>query len=91
MKLTRDYRLVEQQYKNVQLDVKRKRGLAEARQREAVRMEEEEKERTRRGNNNDGFGGSGEDMSEGAMRWQMQIQEDVSYLHVINRTKFMVL
>ena len=54
-------------------------------------MEEEEKERKRRGNNNDGFGGSGEDMSEGAMRWQMQIQEDVSYLHVINRTKFMVL
>ena len=91
VKLTRDYRLVEQQYKNVQLDVKRKRGLAEARQREAVRMEEEEKERKRRGNNNDGFGGSGEDMSEGAMRWQMQIQEDVSYLHVINRTKFMVL
>ena len=82
MKLTRDYRLVEQQYKNVQLDVKRKRGLAEARQREAVRMEEEEKERKRRGNNNDGFGGSGEDMSEGAMRWQMQIQEDVSYVFV---------
>lgn len=82
MKLTRDYRLVEQQYKNVQLDVKRKRGLAEARQREAVRMEEEEKERKRRGNNNDGFGGSGEDMSEGAMRWQMQIQEDVSYVLV---------
>ena len=91
MKLTRDYRLVEQQYKNVQLDVKRKRGLAEARQREAVRMEEEEKERKRRGNNNDGFGGSGEDMSEGAMRWQMQIQEDVSYLLLILTNQFMVL
>ena len=90
MKLTRDYRLVEQQYKNVQLDVKRKRGLTEARQREAVRMEEEEKERKRRGNNNDGFGGSGDDVSEGAMRWQMQIQEDVSS-SIINRTKFMVL
>ena len=52
---------------------------------------EGEKERRVRGKEDEGFGGSGEDMSEGAMRWQMQIQEDVSYLHVINRTKFMVL
>ena len=73
VKLTRDYRLVEQQFKNVQLDVKRKRGLAEARQREAARMEEEEKERKRRAG-----GAGGEDMTEEGMRWQMQIQEDVS-------------
>mmetsp|Transcript_28097 Transcript_28097/g.67685 ORF Transcript_28097/g.67685 Transcript_28097/m.67685 type:complete len:298 (+) Transcript_28097:117-1010(+) len=71
VKLTRDYRLVEQQFKNVQLDVKRKRGLAEARQREAARMEEEEKERKRRAG-----GAGGEDMTEEGMRWQMQIQED---------------
>ncbi len=75
VKLTRDYRMVEQQFKNVQLDVKRKRGLAEARQREALRMEEEEKERKRRG---DRGGLGGEDMTEEGMRWQMQIQEDVS-------------
>ena len=77
VKLTRDYRMVEQQFKNVQLDVKRKRGLAEARQREAVRMEEEEKERKRRG---DRGGLGGDDMTEEGMRWQMQIQEDVSVL-----------
>jgi len=75
VKLTRDYRMVEQQFKNVQLDVKRRRGLAEARQREAVRMEEEEKERKRRGNMGQG---EGDTMTEEGKRWQMQIQEDVS-------------
>lgn len=77
VKLSRDYRLVEQQFKNVQLDVKRKRGLAEAKQREVVRMEEEEKERKRRG---DTAGGLGGDMSDSAMRYQMQIHEDVSIM-----------
>mmetsp|Transcript_28983 Transcript_28983/g.61720 ORF Transcript_28983/g.61720 Transcript_28983/m.61720 type:complete len:300 (-) Transcript_28983:243-1142(-) len=71
VKLTRDYRLVEQQFKNVQLDTKRKRGLAEVRQREAVRMQEDEKERKRREK-----GPGGEDMTEEGMRWQMQVQED---------------
>ena len=69
MKLSRDYRLVEQQFKNVQLDVKRKRGMAEAMQRDAAaRVEEEEKERRM----------GGEDMTAEGIRWQMQIQEDVS-------------
>ena len=77
VKLTRDYRLVEQQYKNVQLDVKRKRNLAEAKQRETVRLEEEEKERKRRGDTSGLLGGD-QDISESAMKWQMQIQEDVS-------------
>ena len=71
MKLSRDYRLVEQQFKNVQLDVKRKRGMAEAMQRDAARVEEEEKERGQRGM-------GGEDMMAEGKRWQMQIQEDVS-------------
>jgi len=72
VKLSRDYRLVEQQFKNVQLDVKRKRSMAEAMQRDAARMEEEEKERGQRGM------GRGEDMMAEGKRWQMQIQEDVS-------------
>lgn len=42
-KLTRDYRRVEQAFKSVQLEVRRKRGLAEARRREL----EEEAERRR--------------------------------------------
>jgi len=71
VKLTRDYRLVEQQFKNAQLDVKRKRSLAEVRQREMGRMEEEERERKRREK-----GVGGEEMTEEGMRWQMQIQED---------------
>ncbi len=71
VKLSRDYRLVEQQFKNVQLDVKRKRSMAEAMQRDAARMEEEEKERGQRGI-------GGKDMMAEGMRWQMQIQEDVS-------------
>lgn len=81
IKLSRDYRLVEQQFKNVQLDVKRKRSLAEVKQRELVRMEEEEKERKRRENAGLGggiggvMGGEGK-MTEEGMRWQMQIQED---------------
>ena len=72
VKLSRDYRMVEQQFKNVQLDVQRKRSVAEAKQREAVRMEEEERERKRRGM-------GGEDATEEGMRWQMQIHEDVSF------------
>ena len=72
VKLSRDYRLVEQQFKNVQLDVKRKRSMAEAMQRDAARTEEEEKERGQRGM------GGGEDMMAEGKRWQMQIQEDVS-------------
>jgi hypothetical protein len=71
VKLSRDYRLVEQQFKNVQLDVKKKRSLAEARQRE-IRIEEEEKERRRV--NGGGEGSAGDEV----MRRQMQIQEDVS-------------
>ena len=70
MKLSRDYRLVEQHFKNVQLDVKRKRSLAEAMQRDAARMEEEEGKKKREM--------GGEDMMAEGMRWQMQIQEDVS-------------
>jgi len=74
IKLTRDYRLVEQQFRNLQLDVKRKRSLAEVRQREVVRMEEEERERRRREENKGGVGE--EEMTEEGMQWQMQIQED---------------
>jgi hypothetical protein len=74
VKLSRDYRLVEQQFKNVQLDVKRKRGLAEAMQRDAVRIEEEEADRRKK---REMGGGENNMMAEG-MRWQMQIQEDVS-------------
>lgn len=77
VKLNRDYRLVEQRFKNVQLDAKRRRGLAEARVREAARAEEEERERKRVLGGANGLGG-GEGMTEDAMRWQMQIQEDVS-------------
>lgn len=62
VKLSRDYRTVEQQFRNVQLDVQRKRGLAEARRREA----EEEGRRSR---------DAGEENEEVMMR-QMQIQED---------------
>ena len=77
VKLTRDYRLVEQQFKNVQLDVRRRRSAAEARQREAVRTEEEERERRRR--EDMGLKGLGDEgMTEEGIRWQMQIQEDVS-------------
>ena len=66
VKLTRDYRQVEQKFKNVQLDVKNKRSLAEAKQRELA-TEEEQKERRRREK-------SGEDMTDEALKWQMQIQ-----------------
>mmetsp|Transcript_18586 Transcript_18586/g.34419 ORF Transcript_18586/g.34419 Transcript_18586/m.34419 type:complete len:302 (-) Transcript_18586:287-1192(-) len=80
VKLTRDYRLVEQQFKTLQLDVKRKRGLAEVRAREA---EEERMGRNNRGGISGvggvGGGGGGDvdgAMTEEGMRWQMQIQED---------------
>ena len=95
VKLNRDYRMVEQTFKNVQLDVRKKRSLAEARVRER-RMEEERRalEKTR-GNsiaaNGGGFvdlsgaGSSamgGGDLSEEGMRWQMKIQEDVSCCYI---------
>lgn len=51
--------------------MKKKRSLAEARQRE-IRIEEEEKERRRV--NGGGEGSAGDEV----MRRQMQIQEDVS-------------
>ena len=51
--------------------------MAEAKQRETVRLEEEEKERKRRGDTSGLLGGD-QDISESAMKWQMQIQEDVS-------------
>jgi hypothetical protein len=91
VKLNRDYRMVEQKFKNVQLDVRKKRSLAEARVRER-RMEEERRALEKggtRGNTNTGSGvnssggGSamgGGDLSEEGMRWQMQIQEDVSII-----------
>ena len=51
--------------------------MAEAKQRETIRLEEEEKERKRRGDTSGLLGGD-QDISESAMKWQMQIQEDVS-------------
>jgi len=61
-KLTRDYRRVETVFKNVQMDVKRRKGLAEARRREA--LEEEERKQ---------FAG---DTEEEAQRMQLQMHED---------------
>lgn len=100
VKLNRDYRMVEQKFKNVQLDVRQKKSLAEAKVREA-RMEEErrriEQQQQQQRNNNGqrgidlmGGGGAGGNaavagigggniMTEEGMRWQMQIQEDVSF------------
>lgn len=82
VKLSRDYRMVEQKFKHVMLDVKKRRSLAEARVREA-RMEEERRaiERNSRGSGRSGSGGfvGGGDMTDEGMRWQMQIQEDVSF------------
>eukprot|EP00986_Skeletonema_menzelii_P017549 scaffold20344_cov97-Skeletonema_menzelii.AAC.1 len=87
VKLHRDYRMVEQTFKNVLLDVRKKKSLEEARGRERTMMEEER----RRGlemkyksgaaagvdDLNGGAVGGG-DLSEEGRRWQMQIQEDVS-------------
>ena len=99
VKLNRDYRMVEQKFKNVQLDVRQRKSLAEAKVREA-RMEEERRrieQRQQQRNNNGGGGQRGIDlmggggaggnaagigggnMTEEGMRWQMQIQEDVSF------------
>eukprot|EP00985_Skeletonema_marinoi_P027571 scaffold22891_cov151-Skeletonema_marinoi.AAC.6 len=83
VKLNRDYRMVEQKYKNVMLDVRKRKGVAEARRRER-RMEEERRvleTNGSRGSNgvdlNGGGGGvGGGDLSEEGVRWQMQIQED---------------
>ena len=63
-KLTRDYRRVETVFKNVQMDVKKRKGLAEAR----LREERENAERAK----------FAEDTQEEAKRMQMQLQEDVS-------------
>ncbi len=68
IKLNRDYRLLEQQFKNLCLDVKRKRSMAEVVQRESARVDDERREKWGQG-----------DKTEEGMRWQMQIQEDVSY------------
>ena len=84
--------MVEQKLKNVQLDVRKKRSLAEARVRNQ-RMEEERRAvekngsiSSSRGGGVDFTGGGGDgamgggDLSEEGMRWQMQIQEDVSII-----------
>eukprot|EP00984_Skeletonema_dohrnii_P001525 scaffold486_cov148-Skeletonema_dohrnii-CCMP3373.AAC.6 len=83
VKLNRDYRMVEQKYKNVMLDVRKRKGLAEARRRER-RMEEERRVLETNGSrgshgvdlNGGGSGVGGGDLSEEGVRWQMQIQED---------------
>lgn len=63
-KLTRDYRRVEAVFKNVQMDIRKRKGLAEARLREERENEERRK-----------FAG---DAQEEARRMQMQLQDDVS-------------
>ena len=81
--------MVEQRFKNVLLDVRKKKSLEEARGRER-RMEEEQRRGLEHSKNKsgggldlnglDGGGGGvgGGDLSEEGRRWQMQIQEDVS-------------
>lgn len=89
VKLNRDYRMVEQKFKNVMLDVRKKKSLAEAKQRER-RMEEERRVLENNGTNSgyrgsvdlNGGGVGGGDLSEEGRRWQMQIQEDVSIIVV---------
>lgn len=61
-KLTRDYRRVETIFKNIQMDIKRRKGLAEARRKEALEEEERKK-----------YAG---DAQEEARRMQLQMQED---------------
>ena len=61
-KLTRDYRRVETIFKNIQMDIKRRKGLAEARRKEALEEEERKK-----------YSG---DAQEEARRMQLQMQED---------------
>ena len=87
VKLHRDYRMVEQTFKNVLLDVRKKKSLEEARGRQK-RMEEERrvletKSKSGGGMDFNGDGGpmGGGDLSEEGRRWQMQIQEDVSTIH----------
>ena len=94
VKLNRDYRMVEQKFKNVQLDVRQRKSLAEAKVREARMAEERRRiEQQQQRNNggqrgvldsNDFMGGGGGgigggNMTEEGRRWQMQIQEDVSF------------
>jgi len=62
VKLTRDFRRVEATFKNLQLEVRRKKAVADA-----ARREREEEERGRM----EEMGGSGQ-----ARRMQMQIEED---------------
>lgn len=61
-KLTRDYRRVETIFKNIQMDIKRRKGLAEARRKEALEEEERKKYAS--------------DAQEEARRMQLQMQED---------------
>jgi len=68
VKLTRDFRRVEATFKNLQLEVRRKKAVADA-----ARREREEEERGRM----EEMGGSGQ-----ARRMQMQIEEDVSFLKI---------
>lgn len=61
--------MVEQQFKNVQLDVRKKRALQKAKQNEQIRMEEKRKT---------DVGGGETEKSEEVARMQMVIHEDVS-------------
>ncbi len=100
VKLNRDYRMVEQKFKNVMLDVRKKKSLKEARVRER-RMEEERRVLETNGTSNISSRGSGGvdlngggvvgggDLSEEGRRWQMQIQEDVSIIVVCLFVQFM--
>lgn len=84
VKLSRDYRMVEERLKSVQLEVRRKKNLEEQRVREQQR--EEERRMLERGAGGGGGGVDltggggvgGGDLTEEGRRWQMQIQEDVS-------------
>lgn len=86
VKLHRDYRMVEQTFKNVLLDVRKKKSLEEARGRERTMMEEERRRGLEMKYKSGAAGGvddlngavGGGDLSEEGRRWQMQIQEDVS-------------
>lgn len=65
IKLTRDYRWVEQKFKNLQLEYKQKRNALEAERRMA--MEEENRKKF------------GQGIDEETLRMQMQLKDDVSY------------
>lgn len=65
IKLTRDYRWVEQKFKNLQLEYKQKRNALEAERRMAIDEENRKK--------------FGQGIDEEAHRMQMQLKDDVSY------------